>query len=193
MRLESHWRILKKDYTSHLVRPRLDSLCYILCTGVVKSRLHLYFQVDGGRKKPSLVISQRDLVYHADRVLGVCSCPSFIFNSRYMCKHLLSFYSSPHPDRNGKYIVRSPPAFGRELFQERLPLILFSGSDTGMTSSSGKGSVHSSPELINSVVDGPGVTSSSYVEELASFELMHRKTLRSLKAMTHHRGSCVRL
>ncbi|KAJ8100843.1 hypothetical protein POJ06DRAFT_249634 [Lipomyces tetrasporus] len=41
-----------------------------------------------------------------------------------------------------------------------------------MTSSSGKGSVHSSPELINSVVDGPGVTSSSYVEGLASFELM---------------------
>ncbi|ODQ70020.1 hypothetical protein LIPSTDRAFT_173096 [Lipomyces starkeyi NRRL Y-11557] len=117
MRLESHWRILKKDYTSHLVRPRLDLLCYIICTCLVKSRLHMYLQLDAGRRKPSLyedfvhlwltctdliddsVVSERDLVYHADKILGVCSCPSFNFNSRYMCKHLLSFYSSPHPDR----------------------------------------------------------------------------------------------
>ncbi|KAK9236684.1 hypothetical protein V1525DRAFT_197511 [Lipomyces kononenkoae] len=80
-RPESHWRILKEDYTSHLVRSRLDLLCYIICTGLVKSRLHLYVQVHAGRQKPSLyvefvhlwrkyadliddsVISQRDQVY----------------------------------------------------------------------------------------------------------------------------------
>ncbi|KAK9347864.1 hypothetical protein V1522DRAFT_450098 [Lipomyces starkeyi] len=89
-----------------------------------------------------------------------------------MCKHLLSFYSSPHPDRNGNYIVRPPPAFSRELFQERLPLILFSGSDTGGTSCVGTGSVRSGSELINSAGDGPVVTPSSYAEELASFEFM---------------------
>ncbi|KAK9490622.1 hypothetical protein V1508DRAFT_424357 [Lipomyces doorenjongii] len=41
MRLESRWRILKRDYTSRLVRPRLDSLCYVICTSLVKSRLHI--------------------------------------------------------------------------------------------------------------------------------------------------------
>ncbi|KAK9493602.1 hypothetical protein V1508DRAFT_77830 [Lipomyces doorenjongii] len=187
MRLECRWRILKEDYTSHLVRPRLDLLFYIIYTGLVKSRLHLYVQVDAGRQKPSLsedfvhlwrkcadliddsVISQRDQVYHADKVQGVCSCPSFIFNSRYMC---ISFYSSPHPD--AAPIVRPPPAFSSALFQERLPLILFSGSDIGGTSSSGTTSVRSDSELINSVGDDdePVVISSTYSEELGSFELM---------------------
>ncbi|KAK9311071.1 hypothetical protein V1524DRAFT_345203, partial [Lipomyces starkeyi] len=45
MRLESHWRILKKDYTSHLVRPRLDLLCYIIFNGLVRSRIQLHLQV----------------------------------------------------------------------------------------------------------------------------------------------------
>ncbi|KAK9356266.1 hypothetical protein V1523DRAFT_423447 [Lipomyces doorenjongii] len=57
---------------------------------------------------------------------------------------------------------------------ERLPLILFSGSDIGGTSSSGTTSVRSDSELINSVGDDdePVVISSTYSEELGSFELM---------------------
>ncbi|KAK9347859.1 hypothetical protein V1522DRAFT_447500 [Lipomyces starkeyi] len=53
MRLESHWRILKKDYASRFTRPRLDVLTYIICTGLVRSRMHFHAQIEAGRKKPS--------------------------------------------------------------------------------------------------------------------------------------------
>ncbi|ODQ76026.1 hypothetical protein LIPSTDRAFT_224189 [Lipomyces starkeyi NRRL Y-11557] len=53
MRLESHWRILKKDYASRFTRRRLDVLTYIICTGLVRSRMHSHTQVEAGRKKPS--------------------------------------------------------------------------------------------------------------------------------------------
>ncbi|KAK9481451.1 hypothetical protein V1527DRAFT_504507, partial [Lipomyces starkeyi] len=53
MRLESHWCILKKDYASRFLKPRLDVLCYIIITGLVRSRIHLQQQVQVGREKPS--------------------------------------------------------------------------------------------------------------------------------------------
>ncbi|KAK9489588.1 hypothetical protein V1508DRAFT_427570 [Lipomyces doorenjongii] len=58
MRLESHWRILKRDYTSHLVRPRLDSLCYGICTGLVKSRLHTYANIWYRFTRPRILIAR---------------------------------------------------------------------------------------------------------------------------------------
>ncbi|ODQ76082.1 hypothetical protein LIPSTDRAFT_122063 [Lipomyces starkeyi NRRL Y-11557] len=93
MRLESHWRILKKDYASHLIKPRLDVLSYIICTGLVPSRIHLYLQVEAGLAKPSInedfvslwrkcagiiddsVVEDRNNLYHTDRSRWVCSCP----------------------------------------------------------------------------------------------------------------------
>ncbi|KAK9319189.1 hypothetical protein V1517DRAFT_266742, partial [Lipomyces orientalis] len=86
MRLESHWRILKRDYASHLIKPRLDVLTYIICTGLVHSRIHLYLQVEAGRVRPSLyedfvslwrecadviddsVIDHRNNLYHTDKM-----------------------------------------------------------------------------------------------------------------------------
>ncbi|ODQ70981.1 hypothetical protein LIPSTDRAFT_163579 [Lipomyces starkeyi NRRL Y-11557] len=44
----SRWEI-KEDYASHLIKPRLDVLRYIICTGLVRSRIHLYRQVETGR------------------------------------------------------------------------------------------------------------------------------------------------
>ncbi|KAK9489704.1 hypothetical protein V1508DRAFT_427250 [Lipomyces doorenjongii] len=35
----------KKDYSSHLVRTRLDVRCYIICRGLVRSWIQLHFQV----------------------------------------------------------------------------------------------------------------------------------------------------
>ncbi|KAK9357207.1 hypothetical protein V1504DRAFT_442939 [Lipomyces starkeyi] len=151
MRLESHWRILKKDYVSRFIKPRLDVLCYILFTDLVPSRIHLRLRAEAGREVPSVykdfvqlwrrcadaidctTVLKRDEVCHADKEKWVCSCLSFIVNSRYLCKHLVSFYSSPHPDGNGRLVVRPPPPFRPELFQERLPLINF--SDVQLTSS----------------------------------------------------------
>ncbi|KAK9375906.1 uncharacterized protein V1513DRAFT_441210 [Lipomyces chichibuensis] len=47
MRLESHWRILKKDYASRFVKPRLDLLAYIICTRLVRPRNSLVFTSRG--------------------------------------------------------------------------------------------------------------------------------------------------
>ncbi|KAK9343550.1 hypothetical protein V1522DRAFT_230907 [Lipomyces starkeyi] len=153
MRVESHWRILKKDYASRFVKPRLDVLCYILFTDLVPSRIHLRSRVEAGREVPSAykefvqlwrrcanainyaTLLKRDEVYHADKEKWVCSCLSFIVNSRYICKHLVSFYSSPHPDGNGRFFVRPPPPFRPELFQDVLPLINF--SDVELTGGDG--------------------------------------------------------
>ncbi|KAK9364546.1 hypothetical protein V1509DRAFT_650507 [Lipomyces kononenkoae] len=89
-----------------------------------------------------------------------------------MCKHLVSIYSSPHPDLNGKYIVRAPPGFTRGLFRERLPLILLSECDNGDTSSGAMESARSDSELINSFADDDEPILPSYAEELDSFALM---------------------
>ncbi|KAK9481964.1 hypothetical protein V1527DRAFT_499439 [Lipomyces starkeyi] len=85
MRLESHWRI-----------PRLDVLCYILFTNLVPSRIHLHLRVEARREVPSA---------YKDFVQLWRSCVSFITNSRYLCKHLVSFYSSSHPDGNGRLVL----------------------------------------------------------------------------------------
>ncbi|ODQ68699.1 hypothetical protein LIPSTDRAFT_7526 [Lipomyces starkeyi NRRL Y-11557] len=184
MRLESHWRILKKDYVSRFIKPRLDILCYILFTDLVPSRIHLRLRVDAGREVPSAykdfvqlwrrcanaidstTVLKRDELYHADKEKWVCSCLSFIFNSRYLCKHLVSFYSSPHPDGNGGFVVRPPPPFRPELFQERLPLINF--SDVQLT---GSGAVISSDIDLNGSVEDDA-RSLTYAEELESLQLL---------------------
>ncbi|KAK9496120.1 hypothetical protein V1508DRAFT_401417 [Lipomyces doorenjongii] len=182
MRLESHWRILKKDYSSHLVRPRLDVLCYIICSGLVRSWIQLHLQVAAGREKPSIykdfvhfwrkcaeavdqaTIDKRDGLYFTDKDKWVCSCPAFVSNSRYLCKHLVSYYSSPHPDRNGRYVVQPPPPFTPDLFQEHLPLIKFNDSDLTVPVT-----ISSGIELSDSGDDDTGP--SAYAQELASFQL----------------------
>ncbi|KAK9251276.1 hypothetical protein V1507DRAFT_499494 [Lipomyces tetrasporus] len=182
MRLESHWRILKKDYASHLIRPRLDVLAYIICTGLF---LHLYLQVEAARVKSSLyedfvslwrqcanvidgsVMHDRDNIYHTDKSQWVCSCPSFIFNSRYMCKHLVSYYSFPRADGSGKYVVTQPPRCTTDLFQQRLPLIRFDDLDVG-----GPGNGNPTEGSSNCVDSMPVVQSSDYLGELKSLQLL---------------------
>ncbi|KAK9489447.1 hypothetical protein V1508DRAFT_427991 [Lipomyces doorenjongii] len=185
MRLESHWRILKKDYGSRFIKPRLDVLAYIICSGLVRSRIHLYSQVMAAREKPGTykdfvhlwrkcaeaitgnTIDKRDRVYHSDQGKWLCSCPSFVLNSRYLCKHLVSFYSCPKDDGSGTFLVRPPPLLNEELFQDHLPLIKFSEQDTSgpMTISSGK-------DLSDRVNDSDDAWSNTYAEELASLELV---------------------
>ncbi|KAK9260094.1 hypothetical protein V1519DRAFT_485207 [Lipomyces tetrasporus] len=104
MRLESHWRILKKDYASRFLKPRLDVLCYIIITGL------------SGREKPSsykgfvqimatVTILKRVDIYHTDKDKWVCSCPPI----------LVSFYSTPHADENGQKMGSSSSDHHRHL------------------------------------------------------------------------------
>ncbi|KAK9372462.1 uncharacterized protein V1513DRAFT_460596 [Lipomyces chichibuensis] len=152
MRLESHWRILKKDYASRFVMPRLDLLAYIICTRLVRSRTHLYLQVEAGREKPSVY---KDFVFYGENLYRADK-------DRGCAAHLVSFYSCPQADGNGRFLVQPPPAYSPQLFQERLPLIKF--SDRDITISSG--------EDLSDCVDDDDPRSFSYAEELESLELV---------------------
>ncbi|KAK9319346.1 hypothetical protein V1517DRAFT_376569 [Lipomyces orientalis] len=167
MRLESRWRILKKDYASRFTRPRLDILTYIICTGLVPSRMHFHAQVEARSRRPSAyddfvhlwrvcasaigasVISDRDEVYHADHDKW----------------HLVSFYCSENAD--GTYIVRAPPSFRPDLFQETLPLLRFDASDLIDDEN-----IRSGAEVTNADDNGTGAEPPTYAEELESFQLL---------------------
>ncbi|KAK9489009.1 hypothetical protein V1508DRAFT_362629, partial [Lipomyces doorenjongii] len=113
------------------------------------------------------VIDHRNNLYHTDKMQWVCSCPSFIFNSRYMCKHLVSYYSFPRHDSGGKYSVRPPPRCTPDLFQERPPLIRFDDFDF-----SGAECVSPTEGSSNCVDSEQVAQSSNYMKELESLELM---------------------
>ncbi|KAK9259659.1 hypothetical protein V1519DRAFT_469134 [Lipomyces tetrasporus] len=133
---------------------RLEILTYIVCTGLVRSRMHLYSQVEAGREKPSAykdfvhlwrkcaeainhnTIVSRDEVYHTN------GCAAF--------------------DGNGRFVVQPPPSYTPQLFQESLPLIRFSQHDI-------KGPATISRAWTFSNDDS---TSVSYAEELKSLELV---------------------
>ncbi|KAK9241628.1 hypothetical protein V1506DRAFT_556456 [Lipomyces tetrasporus] len=171
-RRQCDWR---KDYASRFVKPRLDVLTYIVCTGLVRSRMHLYSQVEAGREKPSAykdfvhlwrkcaeainhnAIVSQDEVYHTDEAQWLCSCPSFILNSRYLCKHLV-------------FVVQPPPSYTPQLFQESLPLIRFSQHDIKGPATISSGMDMS--DCIDDEVSNDDSTSVSYAEELKSLELV---------------------
>ncbi|KAK9492285.1 hypothetical protein V1508DRAFT_404888 [Lipomyces doorenjongii] len=126
--------------------------------GLVRSRIYLHLQVQARRERPSVykdfvhlwrkcaaaiddtAIVKRDEKYYADQNRWVCSCPSFILNSRYLCTHT------------------PPPPFTPELFQERLPVIKFNDFDLA-----GTASLSSGVEVSDFIVDD---TTPSYTDEL---------------------------
>ncbi|KAK9246083.1 hypothetical protein V1506DRAFT_553367 [Lipomyces tetrasporus] len=121
----SRWEIASmcaRQLCFPFIKSRVDVLCYVLFTDLVPSRIQLRLRVEAGRevwRRCALAIDcttvlKRDEVYHDNKEKWVCSCLSFIVNSRYLCKHLVSFYSLPHPDGNGRFVVRPPPPFRPE-------------------------------------------------------------------------------
>ncbi|KAK9386349.1 hypothetical protein V1515DRAFT_581142 [Lipomyces mesembrius] len=100
----------------------------------------------------------------------LCSCSSFILNSRYLCKHLVSFYSRPRADGSGRFVVQPPPAYTPQLFQEYLPLIRFSEHDIN-----GPATISSGVDLSDCADDDDSKDDSrsvSYAEELNSLEVV---------------------
>ncbi|KAJ8100197.1 hypothetical protein POJ06DRAFT_275319 [Lipomyces tetrasporus] len=139
------------------------------------------WRIAAGREKPSVykdfvhvwrkcaetvdrtTIDKRDGFYFTHKDKLICSCPEFVFNSRYLCKHLVSYYSSPHPDGNGRYVVQPPPSFTPDLFQEHLALIRFNDFDLTVPVAIGSGIKLSDSGDADT---GP----SAYAQELTSFQ-----------------------
>src|ERR1044072_186923 len=102
MFIESHWRILKRDYLYKFSRPRLDLLCYIIVDKVVLQQLDRYHLLCFGRELPSwrkdFKAEWRKLAlktvhnwdkYITDQQKWICSCPYFLTNRFFLCKHLV--------------------------------------------------------------------------------------------------------
>ena len=102
MFIESHWRILKRDHLYKFTRPRLDLLCYIIISKVIPRQLDRYNLLCHDRDLPSWrkdfkaewkklalkTIHNWDK-YITDQQKWVCSCPYFLTNRFFLCKHLV--------------------------------------------------------------------------------------------------------
>ena len=103
MFIESHWRILKRDHLYKFTRPRLDLLCYIIISKVIPRQLDRYNLLCHDRDLPSWrkdfkaewkklalkTIHNWDK-YITDQQKWVCSCPYFLTNRFFLCKHLVA-------------------------------------------------------------------------------------------------------
>jgi hypothetical protein len=102
MFIESHWRVLKRDHLYKFARPKLDLLCYVIICKVVPQQLDRYYLLCHGRELPSwrkdFKANWRQLAsktvinwdkYMTDRQQWICSCPYFLINRFFLCKHLV--------------------------------------------------------------------------------------------------------
>lgn len=109
MKLEAHWRQLKRDFMVEFNRPRMDLLVYIIIKELmvpITVRLH---SIAGGAPPPWLDAfrlewrrAQRRLIdpeapfnprslqkYATDHVSWICACPAFYISTHWVCKHLV--------------------------------------------------------------------------------------------------------
>jgi len=109
MKLEAHWRALKRDFMVEFGKPRMDLLVYIIVKELmVPMQVRLHKIADGGRP-PWLADFQKEWSkaqkrledpekpfdpgslrrYATDSVAWVCACPSFYLSPHWVCKHLV--------------------------------------------------------------------------------------------------------
>ncbi|KAK9234231.1 hypothetical protein V1525DRAFT_422426 [Lipomyces kononenkoae] len=181
MRLESHWKLLKKDYLSPFVRPRVDLLCHVIIATLVLARINRLKQLQCNREFPhmyhdfvklwrkcSLAVEEstsfeRESVFHTDRSKWFCSCRSYVMNSRYICKHLVSFFASESGKEAGRFIVSPPPRFHYQLFQHTSPLVSFDDSTLiGKSVTSNGGDADDLEDSLDSV---------DFLKEIQTFDL----------------------
>ncbi|CAO3588532.1 unnamed protein product [Absidia cylindrospora] len=117
MLVESHWRVLKRNYLYHYNKPRLDLLTYLMLDQHFQSIVNTYQQCIVMRR--DVIQWERDFVrewrnhyqhnhdtardgYHTRLADWICDCPYYHQSRFLMCKHLVR--------ESGKGIV-APRAF----------------------------------------------------------------------------------
>jgi hypothetical protein len=102
MFVESHWKVLKRDFLYKFFRPRLDLVVFVIMEQVVPHNERKFDQIfvikrekaDWRKafKKEWKELSTRSLncnTYLTDTNNWICGCPAFLTSRFFICKHLV--------------------------------------------------------------------------------------------------------
>ena len=100
MLMESHWKVVKRDYLPKFFRPRLDLVTYIIISRLIPHHQQQFNKYQQGReivswrkefKKEWISLSKRKIneTYVTNIRIWICSCPSFLLSRFFICKHLV--------------------------------------------------------------------------------------------------------
>lgn len=103
MMLESHWKVIKRNYLPRFFRPRIDLVTFIIVTRLIPHSEIMYDKYQRGREKVSwrkdfkkhwkdLVkreVSENSCRYYTNSDQWICSCPAFLKDRFFLCKHLV--------------------------------------------------------------------------------------------------------
>jgi MULE transposase domain len=126
MIVESHWRIIKRDYLYKFHKPRLDLLIWVLASRLVPRCIIKYQHLISSRQRTRYTPSWRpvfkrawkecsrrtinDTSYITDSVKWTCSCPAYLESRFLLCKHLVQSVRPVGPIFfNEVHRRRSPP------------------------------------------------------------------------------------
>jgi hypothetical protein len=118
MLIESHWKVIKRDFLPKFFRPRIDLLIYIIISRLIPHHQQQYQKYLSGRENVSwkkdfkkewkkLEKSTINNFYLTDTTRWICGCLSFACSRFLICKHLVQKYGRPESFQNiyrqGKY------------------------------------------------------------------------------------------
>jgi len=101
MLLESHWKVIKRNFLPRFFRPRLDLVTFIIVTRLMPHNEIMYNKYQNGREKVSWRkdfkkhwkdLTKRELsgeLYYTNTDQWICSCPAFLKDRFFLCKHLV--------------------------------------------------------------------------------------------------------
>jgi len=100
MLMESHWKVVKRDYLPKFFRPRLDLVTYIIINRLIPHHQQQFGKYQRGRemvswrkdfKKEWITLSKKEIKenYITNTTTWTCSCLSFLLSRFFICKHLV--------------------------------------------------------------------------------------------------------
>ena len=101
MLVESHWKVVKRDYLSRFFRPHIDLVTFIIITRLIPHNEVMYNKYQTGRekvgwrkkfKKHWKECAKKEFsgkLYYTNTDQWICSCPAFLYNRFFLCKHLV--------------------------------------------------------------------------------------------------------
>ena len=106
MLVESHWKVIKRNYLPRFFRPRLDLVVFIIITRLLPHSEIMYDKYKNGREKVSWRkefkshwknLAKREFsgeLYYTNTEQWICSCPAFLKDRFFLCKHLVKLANS---------------------------------------------------------------------------------------------------
>ena len=106
MLMESHWKVIKRNYLPRFFRPRLNLVIFIIITRLIPHNEIMYDKYQKGREK---VAWRKDFkkhwknlatkeisgeLYYTNTDQWICSCLAFLKDRFFLCKHLVKLVNN---------------------------------------------------------------------------------------------------